>query len=189
MIIAPKSVYFPEKIHLYVPQNENFPKMICPLSSIVASQMYAFLSSNSPVCQNKGSEIANLEFEAHENVHKSVFLATERVGIKICWMISQLWGVRSCPTSFGCEEKILYKQHIVHCTVSTVFFKVVVLVIWLPFVPIRKGQTLPIGLKHPGSFGMAICYAQPKLNFPRCESSSAYFGFYWRILFLRVDLN
>ena len=84
MIIAPKSVYFPEKIHLYVPQNENFPKMICPLSSIVASQMYAFLSSNSPVCQNKGSEIANLEFEAHENVHKSVFLATERVGMKIC---------------------------------------------------------------------------------------------------------
>ena len=77
-----------------------------------------------------------------------------------------------CQT-FAQERSIHYI-----CTVSTVFFKVVVLVIWLPFVPIRKGQTPPIGLKHPGSFGMAICYAQPKLNFPRCESSSAYFGFY-----------
>ena len=30
-------------------------------------------------------------------------------------MISQLWSVKSCPTSFGCEEKILYNVRIVHC--------------------------------------------------------------------------
>ena len=41
-------------------------------------------------------------------------LICEPLSFAICWMISQLWGVRSCPTSFGCEEKILYKQHIVH---------------------------------------------------------------------------
>ena len=29
-------------------------------------------------------KIAHLELEAHENLHKSVFLATERVGIKTC---------------------------------------------------------------------------------------------------------
>ena len=50
-------------------------------------------------------KITNLEIEAHKNVHKSVFFATERVGMNYITIVK--CEVMSRFTSFGCEEKIL----------------------------------------------------------------------------------
>ena len=60
-------------------------------------------------------EIANLEFENHENNFFHVYLAIEQAGTNIYQMVYQnTIFIKICLSLFGCEVNILHKQHIVH---------------------------------------------------------------------------
>ena len=62
------------------------------------------------------TEIANLEFENHENNFFHVYLAIEQAGTNIYQMVYQNTIFKICLSLFGCEINILYKEHIVQCT-------------------------------------------------------------------------
>ena len=89
-------------------------------------------------------EIANLEFESHSFLKNHVLLPIEQAEKNLYERVYQDTNFKICLRLFACKGNILYREHIVHCSFSLMFWRQTTSTWRMAISSLLEGRRFPI---------------------------------------------